>query len=61
MRLNVKTCRKCKTVKHTLPSGGLAITLPDGRLVAYKKSADRAWDWIKKGFQFFGKRGVDKA
>ena len=53
MKLDNRACRKSNTVKHDLPNGGIAITLPDGGLVAYRKQTVGQWQWIRKGFQFF--------
>jgi len=55
MKLNTNLCRSHETCKHTLPSGALAITMPSGKLVAYRKQGAATWQWILKGFQFFGK------
>lgn len=56
MKLDTHKCQQHDTEKHLLPTGGLAITFPDGRLVAYRKQATNTWQWIRKGFQFFGKK-----
>jgi hypothetical protein len=57
MRLDFDKCQRVGTTKHDVPNGGTAVLDSDDKLVAYRrKSEDKGWDWVRKGFQFVAKK-----